>query len=278
MAMIKCSTCGKDISDKAAACPQCGTPVVPAVPEVMAILCEECGSEIPAGSSACPNCGCPVASGDAAPFDAPQKVEVTGVNLPKMNRNTKKYVLIAVIAAAVILVGCLVGSIISKQNEAKRAEEAKAQYADNMELASYTMLLGAIEAEDAGNLIKQVWYNAIYEERDSKTDKYTRPNGYFVDDFNVALSNLFVDSDFRDTISSIKSNQETVTSLMKELKNPPEEYEEAYEALKELYDAYTRLTNLVINPSGSLTTFSENFNNADSDTANCYDAMKLYID
>lgn len=35
------------------------------------------------------------------------------------------------------------------------------------------MLDGAAKAENAGNLIKSVWYNAIYEERDTETDKYT---------------------------------------------------------------------------------------------------------
>ena len=33
MALIKCSECGKDVSDKAASCPGCGNPI--AVPEAM---------------------------------------------------------------------------------------------------------------------------------------------------------------------------------------------------------------------------------------------------
>lgn len=65
------------------------------------------------------------------------------------------------------------------------------------------MLLGASEAEDAGNLIKSVWYNTIYEETDSKTDKYTHSesNGFrFNKDFNDSLSALFSDSDFTEKI------------------------------------------------------------------------------
>ena len=37
---------------------------------------------------------------------------------------------------------------------------------------------------------KKVCYNAIYEERDDSTDKYTRPSGYFVSDFNDADSEV----------------------------------------------------------------------------------------
>jgi len=47
---------------------------------------------------------------------------------------------------------------------------------------------------------------AIYEKRDDKTDKYTRPKGYFVSDFNDALGNLYADSSFSSKISSIEDN------------------------------------------------------------------------
>jgi type II secretory pathway pseudopilin PulG len=281
MALIKCSGCEKEISDKAKVCPRCGQPVilVTEAPEgIPPVLCEECGTEIPDGVDACSNCGCPVATQEEAVKEAPQKVEVTAVNLPKMTRNTKKYIVIAVVAVLAVIIALFVSKNVKEKKLAEEAAQRSANYASTLETASYTMLLGAIEAEKAGNLIKSVWYNAIYEERDSKTDKYTRPNGRWVDDFNVALGNLFSDSSFRSTISSIESNQDLVAGLMKDLKNPPEEYEDAYDAIKELYDAYTALTNLVTNPSGSLTTFSQNFNTADTEVANCYDAMKLYID
>lgn len=137
------------------------------------------------------------------------------------------------------------------------------------------MLSGASDAETCGNLIKKVWYNAIYEESDSKTDKYTKPNGYFVSDFNDALQNLFSDSSFSSQIADINSNKDTVNSLMKKLKNPPEEYKDAYEVLSKLYDAYISLTNLATDPTGSLQTFSRNFNDADNETLNCYNALSM---
>lgn len=107
-----------------------------------------------------------------------------------------------------------------------------------MEHVSYTMLDGAAKAENVGNLIKSVWYNAIYEERVTETDKYTMKNGKFADDFNDALSNLFADENFIDIIYEIELNQSEVTGLMKKLKNPPKKYEEAYAMLKAYYDNY----------------------------------------
>ena len=62
--------------------------------------------------------------------------------------------------------------------------------------------------DDAGNLIKSVWYNAIYEE--------------------------------------------------------------AYSVLKVYYDNYLKMTKIVINPTGSLNAFSEDFNTYDNNTVDSY--------
>lgn len=272
MALIQCKYCEKNVSDKAKNCPHCGGLLIEENLEVEqapeAVLCEECGTEIPEGATTCPNCGCPVP--EKIVEDTTQKVEVTAVNL-QMKKSTKKYIVLGVIAVAVI---ALIASVVSSNNKKNAAEE----YINNIETVSYTMLSGAADAEDAGNLIKSVWYNSIYEERDSETDKYTRPNGYFYDDFNDALGELFSDDSFTSVLSDIRDNQELVSSLMKDLKNPPEEHQEAYEAIKEYYDAYLELTNLAIDPTGSLQSFSEAFNKADSEVVNCWNAMDLYIE
>lgn len=54
------------------------------------------------------------------------------------------------------------------------------------------------------------------------------------------------------------------------LNNPPKEYEEAYSVLKTYYDNYLSMNNMVINPAGSLQSFSDEFNNADTQTVNSY--------
>lgn len=280
MALVQCKYCGKDVSDKAKSCPHCGESLVETVSEVeetvtTPTICEECNTIVPEGAEVCPNCGCPITEKDTK--EVAQKVEVTAVNL-QVKKSTKKRAIIALAIVAVLAIAGVIGYSIHKENLAKEAAQISADYAANMELVSYTMLMGAIDAEDAGNLIKQVWYNAIYEERDSATDKYTRPSGYWVDDFNEALGNLFSDKTFTSQIADIEENQDTVATLMKQLKNPPEEHEEAYDAIKEYYDAYIELTNLAVNPTGSLQTFSNSFNEADTNVLNCYNAVKLYIE
>ncbi len=271
MAMIVCPNCGQPISEKAEKCVHCGMDLV----SVERKHCAECGAELEAGAVVCSKCGCPVGGREQeGASETPQSANADSVKPGK-----RKKIIIAVVILLVVAAAATVGIV---QYRKKQAEEEAArisqEYADNLETVTFLMLSGAGDAETCGNLIKQVWYNAIYEERDDATDPYTRPNGVFVSDFNTALSYLFLDSEFSSQIKDIETNQETVKSLMKDLTNPPEEHEEAYEALKEFYDAYLTFTNLVVDPSGSLQTFSEGFNEADSKAVNCYKAMELYLD
>lgn len=283
MALIACQSCGKLISDKAKACPGCGAVLFEDRKEEEPIYCPECNNAIPAGAKTCPNCGCPIeATNGNEEQETPQKVEVTAVNLPKMKKKTKRAI---IIAAVIVIIGIIGGLIGVKAYNDKKAEEAARlaaetakTYESNLALISISMISGGAKAENAGNLIKSVWYNAIYEKRDSATDKYTRPDGSFVSDFNTALGNLFADSSFIQTIDDIKENQALVSGYMKDLKNPPEGYEDAYSAVKECYDDYVTFTNMVINPTGSLQTFSTNFNDVDTSFVNNYQALQLYID
>lgn len=230
MALIRCMHCYKQISDRAAVCPHCGSTIER--PKDANMYCEDCGTELPVECTSCPICGCPVSSEQ----DTPQKVEVTSVALPKMKRNVKKYIVIILLLILAVVVAIFVNHKIQTQKAAEEAALLRMEYAENLDTVSYTMLMGAIEAENAGNLIKKVWYNAIHEVRSNETDKYTMKGTYskHFTDFNSALSSLFSDPDFADTIDSIESNQNSVSRLMKELKNPPDEYRDAYEALKNI--------------------------------------------
>lgn len=241
MAMTTCPNCGEQISDKAKKCVHCGTVLVPEEKK----YCSDCGAELEEGMDICPKCGCPIEN-IIETEKTPQQVEVTGVKITKKSKKIIVIATIAVLAAAIITA---IGVQTHKKNVAAKAvaeaQKQSEEYGTNLNMAAYSMLSGASDAETCGNLIKQVWYNAIYKESDSTTNKYTKPDGYFVSDFNDALQNLFSDSSFSGQIADINSNKDTVNSLMKKLKNPPEEYKDAYESLSKLYDAYISLTNLV---------------------------------
>ena len=267
MALIECKFCGKQVSDKAKICPNCGEVLIPEeIPEV--IKCIECGCDIPDGADLCPNCGCPVRMEEDS--NSPQKVEVTKVSVPVNKKKILKIVIVLFIVIAII------AAIIFATLDSK-SKKIKENYLDNFDLCISSMYLGAVQAESANSLIHDVWYDTIYENWESNTYKFTHNSfGSFNYDFNDSLKALFNDTSFKSDISSIKTNQDLVASLMKELKNPPDEYVDAYDALKDLYEAYCDLTECAVNPSGSLSSYTSACNTADSEFVKYYKAANLY--
>ena len=283
MALIPCKHCGKDVSDRAKVCPHCGGSLTEEVLEENkpALICEECGAEIPEGADSCPVCGCPLPEKEEPVSPAEpevQKVEIAKVSFSQSDNTKKLLKKIALIVVALIAV-IAIGLGIHSSNVKAEEERIRTEYYDNLVDATSKMFSGAVQAEETAGLIHDVWYNCIYEEHDADTDKYTMRNSYsFYDDFNDALANLFSDSVFLSQQLTIKSNQDSVSSAMKALKNPPDEYRDAYDDIKNLYDAYLAITECAINPSGNLSSYTSGFNQADSDFIKYYKVMKSYFE
>lgn len=191
----------------------------------------------------------------------------------KERKLSKKIKIIIGVAAAISAAFIIIFISVGQYHRGKSKE-----YYETLKTATNLMYLGASDAENCGELIRDVWYNSIYRESDERTDKYTKYRGYFLPDFNTALGNLYNDSGFISKVESIKTNQKAVNSLMKKLKDPPEEYKDAHEAIIKLHDAYLSLTNCAISPSGNLIKYSSTFNDADTDTYNAYKSMDMYIE
>lgn len=293
MALVQCGNCRKNISDKAERCPHCGVDLRNTA-EIKSI-CQECHAELLKEETVCHNCGCPVDVKDN----------------PDIKKRRKSFLIIGIIVLIFVVLGLIYLVVaanevqksikdtdsVQKQNEivvteetTKKKESNKTtvdaeterkqkikEYRAKVEDVTYTMLSGAADAEEAGCLIQLVWFNAIWKEHDDETDRFTCPDGEFVEDFNIALENLYADDEFVELLANIMDNQDEVANEMKKLKNPPEECEDMYKALKEYYSSYSEITGLALCPEGSFETFSSSFSEADSKTVDCYDEMMLYI-
>lgn len=264
MALISCPECGKEISDKAKKCIHCGRNFEKTTGEPEKIICSECGAELEAGAEACTSCGCPVCD---------EKWKETKTKDGNKARYNKKMIVAGLIAVCVVLL-IIVGISINRSYQAKKAYN---EYVDTLQLAETTMLAGASEAEDLTNLTARVWRNAIYEEKDSATDKYVCPGGVFVDDFNTALLMLYLDDSTTRKTDDISENQEAVQGYMKKLQDVPEGLERCYETVNDLYDAYGILVELALNPTGNYNSFTESTRNAASDFVVSYKKLDSQI-
>jgi type II secretory pathway pseudopilin PulG len=298
MAMIKCPKCGEMISDKATKCVHCGFDLV-TKPK---IFCKECGAELEDGTTVCGNCGCPVE--DEATKDDSLKtmpntetkensepsatITVQSKNEETVNNKKKSKKLTGIIiGVVVVLVIGLISVQMKKQAEIKAQKEAEAaaaaaeeQYGKDIKNLNDTLLIATARAEKCGNKIHDVWYNTIWKKDDTETDEFTKDSvtGSFNSDFNTSLKNLFSDQDFKKTEKAVSNDMAEITESMKALKDPPEKWADAYNAIQNFYNDYIKFENLVTSPSGSLTSYSQQFNQIDQDAVSDYSKMKLYIE
>lgn len=271
MAMMQCPECGQEISDKAKKCIHCGKVLIEEIKED--IKCGECGVILSEIDEMCPNCGCPIDTKVSEDLK-PQQVEVTNI---KMTTKTKK-IIIGIVAIALLSLASGMGYKVYLDNKTEQEyQNAYNEYISNLEQVKILMISGGSDAESLCNLTLRVWSNAIYKDVDYETDKYTKPNGEWVSDFNEALANLYLDSDIQDTISDIKSNQTSAKDLIKKLQNPPEGLDKCYDTVSDLYEAYKILTDLAISPSGNYSGFSTNKSNAVSDFMSTFEKLDNQI-
>lgn len=179
-------------------------------------------------------------------------------------------VLVVLVVFSLLIGGIL---LICKLGKAFIAASYQNKYNELVAL----MLDEGSEAEDMGNLIVAVWHNAIYSTSDVETDKYTKENGKFVSDFNDALANLFFDPEYSKREENLRENQLLVREQMKEMLDPPDGFENAFKALENMYLAYIRFTDHIIECNGSYDSFSSEFSDRDHKLSECYTAAELYV-
>lgn len=145
------------------------------------------------------------------------------------------------------------------KDSTERAEEAYLfkhnTYIDALLMADNWAEWGAAEAESLIDLTYEVWYNAIFDEGNPDTAKYMAGDA----DFDTALDNLYASDEVQELLLSVDAYASLAESSMKELKDPLPEYQDCYDAVKELYDAFLDIREFAQYPVGSLKTYGSDW-------------------
>lgn len=280
--------------------------------------CPDCGMELEDSVTVCPNCGCPCLitsmNGESCEEGRPENISQDGIEVASPDVNAeectsaggqaddsqsdlaqanfsqaekeekhhfagwshkKLAILIAACTGAAVLI--LILAVSGMRHMQAIAQEK--QYEEALQTAADDIIQSGNDAEYAADLIYSVWYNCIYEEDDILTDRYTKDSyGYFYDDFNDALASLMYDDDFEKKTSQLETDRKKIQREMKALKNSPKEYREACTSVKALYNAYLDLQDCATDPTGSLSTYSNEVNSAESKFSRCSKDVEMYVD
>lgn len=158
-------------------------------------------------------------------------------------RHSAGQIVLAVVAVTALAAMCIFAVKDAQQRKAAAYQGELVQLAERIQ--EY-----AVDAYEVAAAEESVWRNSIYQQQDESTDPYTMENGVFLEDFDDALGNLYNASVFATRLASVQTNQVSAAGSMSGLKDAPEGYEDVYQALKEQYDAYIKLTNLALNNVG----------------------------
>lgn len=171
----------------------------------------------------------------------------------------------------------------------------RAEYIENLNNFKDAVQISGIKSEDLAQLVQSVWQNSIYEVSDPETNKYTIiPENYsqdretylgrtgyyggeFNEDFNTSLAALFADSEIIKTTNEIKAERKEIGELLKQLKQPPKGLEDCYEIADDLYDAYYKVSELALAPSGTLNDYTSAFSSEDKTLVAKYEKLELLI-
>jgi len=219
------------------------------------INCPECKKEVSDKVDNCPNCGFP---------------------FKKSNKN-----IFIIILSLIIICGLSVGiyfyrNEIIKKNKIAKETELKNNYLKNLSTVIEKMNNGVIISQEITSITHEVWYNSIYKKYSWRTNDYTN-SSYGFNDFNISLGNLSRDQNIIAKKNNVKNIQLEVDELMKLLINPPQDFNNIYIDLDKLYRVFSSYTEIALNPSGSLTSFSSKLNDYDAEYVQSYNKMKIYI-
>ena len=258
-----CANCGAPLGDSQAFCPKCGTPKA-AAPKKN--VCGNCGAELEDGQAFCPKCG--HKAGVAVDNNVNAAINQFNAGVEKKKKKSKA---LPIILAVVLVVAIAIGVFVSNTLGAKKAEEAKEEYIENIEAFLFLSITAGANLEDIADTIQTYWYENIWDDKHG-------------DDINDAI--LYAMIDMADEISDAEEYDVQMKSLYSKVKKVPEDIseedlddiEELCEAVKDLYNVYTDFYSLATDPSGSYNSYSDSNNDTTDEFLSCYRALENLLD
>lgn len=190
-----------------------------------------------------------------------------------------------------LLFGC--GS--EETQGAKEEGLTEAEYGQKLEQISTDIINSGTTAEEMLNTYSQLWSTAIERDitkEDLKTvldlsvsdmeeyfnyDFYSQLPVATRGDFNTVI--IGTENFYNGTgkVEELQSASSNIESNLKELNNPPEQFQKVYDETLELYANYKEFVSLAESPSGSLLEFNKKFGELSTDIVSSVDKIEVMM-
>lgn len=181
-------------------------------------------------------------------------------------KKTKKVIwIVSVCAVVALIIGGIYGYQVYKKN--KKLEQLEAYSKKEESLVTDMTSLGA-SSEEIINEVETTWHDVIFND-------LHKVNGTYVSDFNDALVQLYAGYEDDGKISDLEDTQKTIEKQIKSMKNHPSEFDDNYDYLLDIYINVKQLSDLAIEPKGSLETYKQEALDTDNATSSAMDDYDL---
>lgn len=236
------------------------------------VKCTECGKEVSDKATTCPNCGCPLGN-------EIQEPEVTATSAkPTAKKKTIIVMTIAILVVLSIIIGFFLYKRSSETKKAAE-KEAYLDSASEFSLSLiYAAAKCEDTGNLIKSIWYNVIFEEDDPTTDPYTKWGSYNGSYFYDDFNEALQNFFSSDKYAEMEKMLIDDYEKLSDLSVQLKDAPEGLEDIGETVNEAYSHYRKLYKNATSPSGSLETYSNDFSENDTNTVDAYEDLQNLIE
>lgn len=178
----------------------------------------------------------------------------------KPRKKSNKFVVPIILGFFLLVIGVVAFNSYQNVQEREAAEKrkiAEKEYKDRLDVAYQLMVTSGANMEDIINGYTDVWHSAIW-------DDGATIDGQRYTDFNEALAAKLESYTTNGDLDTLDSMMSTLNKTMDRLKNPPNKYEDEYEAALNAYAAVKDMNNFV-EPTGSYDTYSSGASQQDNE-------------